>query len=132
MATILIAEDDAMVMATMTFILTEIGHDVIEAANGAEAMEIFKNPAPDRPIEMIITDIIMPKTDGMSLITELRKLDKRIKILAVSGGGRASYSNFLSAARNLGAHESLKKPFTRQQLLEKVETLLNSAPAAAA
>jgi DNA-binding response OmpR family regulator len=124
MATILIAEDDAMVMATIAFILAEQGHDVIQATNGAEAVKIFKNPAPDRTIALVITDIIMPKGDGMSLIAELRQLDGKLKILAISGLGRAGYSSFLGAAKNLGAHDSLKKPFTRQQLLEKVELLL--------
>ena len=53
-------------------------------------------------------------------------LDRSIRILAISGGSRAIFSNILGAAITYGAHDSLKKPFTAQQLRDKVGRLLQS------
>lgn len=124
MATILIAEDNEMLRDTVKTMLTEKGHDVIAAEDGLEALDAVRRAAADHAISLLITDIILPKVDGMSLITETRKLDRRIKILAVTGGSRQIHANFLKAAKNCGAHDALKKPFTQQQLLEKVDQLL--------
>lgn len=130
MATILLADDDALVRATIRFILVGKGHDVIEAANGEEAINVVRSLWPGRTIVLVITDIIMPKVDGLSLIAELRKIDGRLKILAVTGGSRAIHSNFLNAAKNVGANDALKKPFTHHELLAKVDALLGSFPPA--
>jgi DNA-binding response OmpR family regulator len=124
MATIMIADDDPMVRKTMKSILVAKGHDVLEAEDGQEAILVLRNLTPERTVELIITDILMPKIDGLSMIVELRRLNMRTKILAVTGGGRMIHSNFLAAARNVGAHDALKKPFTHHQLLEKVDSLL--------
>jgi two-component system cell cycle sensor histidine kinase/response regulator CckA len=124
MATILIADDDTLVRTTMKAILRAKGHDIIEAENGQEAIDIVRNVETGRTISLVVTDILMPKVDGLSLIAELMKIDGGLKILAVSGGGRMIHSNFLNAARNGGAHDVLKKPFTHHQLLEKVDGLL--------
>jgi CheY-like chemotaxis protein len=124
MATILIADDDPMVRKTIKSILVGKGHDVIEASDGLEAIRLLGELGPGQTISLIITDILMPKIDGFSLIVELRRLDQAIKILAVTGGGRMIHSDYLVAAKNVGAHDALKKPFTHHQLLEKVDSLL--------
>lgn len=120
MAIILIVEDDAMMRSTIKSMLEADGHDTLEAEDGLEAINILKNLTPDRVVSLIVTDILMPKVDGMSLIAGVRNLDRRTKILAISGGSRAIFSNILSASMTLGAHDCLKKPFTLRQLREKV------------
>jgi CheY-like chemotaxis protein len=125
MATILIADDDPMVRRTIRSILVGKGHEVIEAEDGVEAIRLLGNLKPNQTISLIITDILMPKIDGFSLIVELRKLNRAVRILAVTGGGRMIHSDYLAAAKNVGAHDALKKPFTHHQLLEKVDSLLN-------
>jgi DNA-binding response OmpR family regulator len=124
MATILIAEDNEMLRDPVKTMLSEKGHEVIATEDGLEALDALRSAASDHSISLLITDIILPKVDGMSLITEARKLDRRIKILAITGGGRQIHSNFIKAAMNCGAHDALKKPFTQQQLMEKVDHLL--------
>jgi DNA-binding response OmpR family regulator len=124
MATILIVDDDAMVRGTVKSMLTLKGHEVLEAEDGLKALDVVKHAPTDHTISLMITDIMMPKVDGMTLITEARKLDRRLKILAISGGSRQIHSNFLKAAKNCGAHDALKKPFTHHELLAKVDQLL--------
>ncbi len=122
--TVLVVEDDEMMRSTIRSILEEDGYAVLEAEDGLEAMKILRNPPPGRSVPVMVTDILMPRVDGMSLISNVQQLDRSIRILAISGGSRAIFSNILGAAITYGAHDSLKKPFTAQQLREKVARLL--------
>lgn len=124
MATVLIVEDDVMMRSTIKSMLEDDGHEIFEAEDGLAAIDTLNILISHRAVSLVITDILMPRVDGMSLITWIRKLDRSIKILAISGGSRAIFSDILSASRRLGAHASLKKPFTRQQLREKIDRLL--------
>lgn len=122
--TVLVAEDDTMMRATIRTILEEDGYAVLEAGDGLEAMQTLRKVLSGRSVPLIITDILMPKVDGMSFISNVQQLDRSIKVLAISGGGRAIFSNLLGAAITYGAHDSLKKPFTAKQLRDKVSRLL--------
>lgn len=124
--TVLVVEDDTLMRSTIRTILEEDGYAILEAGDGLEAMKVLRSPPPGRAVPLIVTDILMPKVDGMSLISNVQKLDRSIKILAISGGSRAIFSNILAAAVTYGAHDSLKKPFTAQQLRDKVGRLLQS------
>ena len=97
------------------------GHAVAEAADGAEALHILAA----RPIDLVITDLLMPETDGIETIVELRRLYPATKIIAISGGGEyQSGAGFLRAAESLGADRTLTKPFEFKQLLPAVQALL--------
>jgi len=124
MATILLVEDDEVCRDAVKRILKKKGHEVIEAEDGLVALDRVRNAGPDHGITMMITDIMMPRVDGMTLIGEARKVDRRLKILAITGGSRQIHSDLVKAAKNCGAHDALKKPFTQAQLLEKVDQLL--------
>src|SRR5687767_10575569 len=77
---ILVVEDDAHYRAAITALLAESAYEVLEAADGVEAVRLLKERL-DCPIALVITDILMPKLDGLSLISEIRQLDSTIKIL---------------------------------------------------
>ena len=101
--------------------LEKQGHVLSEAADGAEALRILA----ERPIDLVITDLLMPETDGIETIMELRRLYPATKIIAISGGGEyQSGRGFLRAAESLGADRTLTKPFEWTQLLPAVEALL--------
>lgn len=72
---------------------------------------------------LIVTDILMPDKDGIETILEIRRGRSRVKILAVSGGGRVRNDAFLKAASELGADGTLSKPFEMQDLMAKVKSL---------
>lgn len=72
-------------------------------------------------VDMVITDILMPDGDGLEVITELKRAQPSVRIIAMSGGGHhLRAAECLKFATGLGAHGLLLKPFKREQLLEAV------------
>ena len=121
MANILVIDDEAPMRRFVAKLLEKRGHAVFEAADGAEALRILAS----RSIALVITDLLMPETDGIETILELRRLYPATKIIAVSGGGEYQSGNgFLRAAESLGADCTLTKPFEFKELLPAVEALL--------
>jgi DNA-binding response OmpR family regulator len=120
-ASILVIDDDAPMRRLVAMALEKQGHSVAEAPDGAEALRIMS----ERPIGLVITDLLMPETDGIETIMELRRLYPATKIIAISGGGEyQTGAGFLRAAESLGADRTLTKPFEFKQLLPAVEALL--------
>ena len=121
MANILVIDDEAPMRRFVVMALEKQGHVVAEAAEGAEALRVLA----ERRIDLVITDLLMPETDGIETIMELRRLYPAIKIIAISGGGEyQSGVGFLRAAESLGADRTLTKPFEFKQLIPAVEGLL--------
>jgi CheY-like chemotaxis protein len=100
--------------------LEDEGYDVLEAPNGKEGIELFKEERAD----LIICDLIMPEKEGIETIMELRRDFPEVKIIAMSGGGRGGADQYLSSAKSLGANAALIKPFERETLLAVVSELL--------
>jgi CheY-like chemotaxis protein len=96
------------------------GHSVVEAANGRQALEIFRNNAAD----LVITDLIMPEQEGIETILLLRERNPAVKIVAISGGGRTRNMDFLEIASKAGADMVLPKPFDAKTLLRTVQECL--------
>jgi len=66
----------------------------------------------------------MPDEDGLKVIMRFRELKPTIKIIAISGGGKAGPGNYLNLARALGADEIFPKPFSINTLLQKIDEML--------
>jgi len=122
MARILVIDDETEVRNLLRTMLENDGHEVLEAADGKGGMELFKK----NPTEIVITDIIMPRKDGIGVIKELRRDYPDAKIIAISGGGSTGTLNFLPAATSLGANYILPKPFTGKDLSEAISKALNT------
>lgn len=121
MSHILVVEDDAQFCTMITQMLSHDGHRVSVAGNGEEGM---LRVAESRP-ELIITDILMPGTDGIDLIMSLNRQDAGIPVIAMSGGRRSIRADFnLESASLLGVKATLSKPFTRAQLREAIQIAL--------
>lgn len=121
MAGILLVEDDHDLRTMLKSSLQKSGNLIIEASNGKEALQKFKSLL----VDLVITDLVMPEQDGIGLIMELKKLKPEIKIIAISGGGKAGPANYLSIAETLGADAVFAKPFSLNSFQEKVEEILN-------
>lgn len=124
MAFVLVIDDEEMVRATLRAYLEGAGHQVQEARHGGEALPLAQRRRPD----LVVTDIIMPEKEGIETILELRRLDGKLPILAISGGGRTGNLDFLGIARKFGAVEVLSKPFTRDVFLAAVTRCLKAKP----
>ncbi len=120
MARILIIEDDNEVRDYLERVLSRDGFEVIGAANGKEGVALFQQT----PADLVITDIIMPEKDGIETIMDLKRQNPGLKIIAISGGGRAEPENYLHSAKLIGASRTLKKPFTNDAMLQAVRELL--------
>jgi CheY-like chemotaxis protein len=111
---ILIVDDDETGRRIIAEVLDAAGYEVVQAANGREALELLAK----RPTDLLLTEIVMPEREGLQLIQEVRKLHPETRIVAMSGNRRAG--NYLSVARVLGASETLRKPLTVSELLRSL------------
>lgn len=119
-ATILVVDDEDDIRHMLCKLLTRAGYAAESAAHGLEAMEQIRS----KPIDLVITDILMPEQEGIETIIELRKKHPAIKVIAMSGGGRGEAAHYLDMAQVYGAHQVFNKPFEHSALLEAVEQLL--------
>ena len=120
MARVLVIEDDSAVRNLVTRMLDRVGHEVVEATEGRQGLELFASA----PADLVITDINMPGMDGIEVITAFRRLRAGVPIIAISGGGLMPKELLLSNAAALGAVEVVSKPFEISQLVGAVDRAL--------
>lgn len=120
MASILVVDDDAAFRAAVSRALTGAGHRVDEAADGRQALKVVRAAQPD----VVVTDIIMPDSDGIELIAALKKAHAGVRVLAISGRGNMGPLDLLKMASVVGADATLAKPLSGDELLEAVEQLV--------
>ena len=120
MQRILVIDDDEQVRELLAEILAQAGYHITEAVNGEVGLKLFRA----QPADLVITDLIMPEKEGMETILALRKEFPKVRIIAVSGGGRSTTLDYLPIAKSLGARRTLAKPFTRQEILDAVRDTL--------
>lgn len=125
MAKVLLIEDEEMVRFSLRAVLESDGHEVVEASDGDEGVSQFKKLAKSsQPMDLVVTDILMPKKHGYDTITEIRKISPDMKIIAISGGGEVNPKVFLDMSGFLGADQVLSKPFSSAELLTAVKECL--------
>ncbi|RDI46025.1 response regulator [Aquicella lusitana] len=121
MAKILLVEDDELVRDMLMQVLQRASHTVLCAANGEEATEYLQKDKPD----IMVTDIIMPKKSGITLISEVKNRHPNLEIIAISGGGRLDPTGYLDLSESLGASVSFEKPIDNTALLMAIDLLLH-------
>ncbi len=109
---ILIVDDEEDVRETLCENLLACGFEVTSAVDGIDAEQQMGKSLPD----LVITDIIMPRREGLETITEIRKKYPQVKLIAISGGGRTNTTDFLALAEKLGADGVLAKPIELDEL----------------
>jgi PAS domain S-box-containing protein len=120
-ARILVADDEAAVRGFLRNVLQEGGYEVIEAADGKQALQ----QARAGDVDLVITDLIMPEQEGIETIQALRRELPGVGIIAISG---AFDSQLLKMARMLGAAAVLHKPVDAGLLLASVAEVLKAQP----
>ena len=117
---ILLVEDEEAVRAFASRALASRGYTVLEAETGLEALRVAEETA--EPIDLIVSDVIMPEMDGPTMLTELRRRGFAAKVIFVSGYADDAF------ARNLPEGQEflfLPKPFSLKQLIETVKDVMN-------
>ncbi len=113
---VLVVDDDHDVRLVLRRMLESGGYETVEARHGGEALET----ALEYPIDVLITDLIMPEQEGIETIQKFHKVYPEMKIIAISG---AYGSDYLRIAKHLGAHEVMQKPLRLEQVLNTVSRL---------
>lgn len=119
LAAVLIIDDNEEIRTLWTDVLEDEGHSVIQAESGVVGVKLARA----HPVDVIVTDIMMPDKDGLETIIEIQSHNPTAKIIAVSGGGDMLKQSFLPVAGALGAIMTLNKPVDINEFCEAVSTL---------
>lgn len=121
MANVLIIDDEESVLTLMSEILAQDGHDITVASTGAEGVKKYSADT----IDIVITDLVMPEKSGLDLIMELRIINPKVKVIAISGGGGINGRfDYLPIAKLVGALKVIKKPFQVSEVKTAVSSLI--------
>lgn len=114
---ILVAEDEPIMLKTISLRLKKDGYDVMTTDNGREALSLIDEHAPD----LIITDIMMPYASGLEIVGSVKQGEKKIPVIVLSAMGQ---ENVVLEAFNLGADDFIAKPFSPNELSMRVKRLM--------
>jgi two-component system chemotaxis response regulator CheY len=118
MARILLVDGAAFVRTRCSELLGEEGYEVMQAANGPEALRLYKEQQPDA----VLLDITQPKTDGIVTLREIIRMDPGARVAMISSMGQNA--KMLSALQD-GAMAFLVKPFDGNSVLDTVRKLIS-------
>jgi two-component system, chemotaxis family, chemotaxis protein CheY len=118
MAKILVVDDAQFMRVKCARLLQEAGHEVVEAADGTEAVELYQSAKPDA----VLLDITMPKMDGLTALKEIRKLDPNARVAMLTAMGQQA---IVIEAVKAGARDFVVKPFDATRVVQAVEKLLS-------
>ena len=122
MSRILVADDDAHTVRIISTWLTQHGHEVIEAPNGAVALDLIRTTSP----ELVITDVNMPEMDGLELIRRVQVSGIELRGIIVLTN-RSDHHEIHERLEDLDV-ELMPKPFSPRKLLLLVQRLLDDSP----
>ena len=115
---ILIIDDDDQIHDLLNKILKRAGYEVFAASDGSKGLQLFY----ERPVDLVITDMVMPEKMGIDVILELRQKFPKMRVIAISGGGAFGAEIELDMAKTLDAY-TIQKPFSAKDILEAVAKL---------
>lgn len=111
---ILYVEDDEILRVSTVGVLENFFENILVATNGLEALEVFKN----NQVDIILTDISMPKMDGVELIRNIRDTNKDIPVLVISAFNE---TDVVEEVEELGISGYIFKPIELSQMCEQLE-----------
>ena len=118
--TVLLVDDEDVVLNIGSLLLDRLGYNVMEARNGKEAMAVYEENKD--AISLVILDMILPDEQGTDICIKLKAVNQDVKILHSSGLG-AIHGN---EAMECGCKQFLPKPFRFAELSEKIEEVLEA------
>ena len=123
MTKILIIDDDELIRKSVSKVLELVPYDVHAVCDGDLAMEYLDN----EKVDIVITDIFLPKKDGFQIMEEIHSKYPRVKIIAMTGGVDRLFDpdTALDVAERVGAHCMIRKPCRGKEILQAVKELID-------
>ncbi|MFV0298298.1 MAG: cell cycle two-component system response regulator CpdR [Hyphomicrobiaceae bacterium] len=116
---ILLAEDDDSMRVFLARALERAGYDVVAHDNGEDAFQNLK----EEPFSLLLTDIVMPRMDGIELARRASELDPELKIMFITGFAAVTLNNELAQPKDARV---LSKPFHLKDLVQEIDKLLTT------
>jgi CheY-like chemotaxis protein len=120
LTTILVIDDEPLVLNVIENVLTLEGYSIVTACNGARGLEVLERQS----VDLVITDVFMPEKEGLETVFELRSLYPDLPVIAISGGGYTKCIDPLPCLRVAGACRTMAKPFKNAELSRTVAEVL--------
>jgi two-component system nitrogen regulation response regulator NtrX len=117
---ILVADDERNIRRTLSLVLGGAGYEVLEAANGQEALD----RAADRECDLVLLDLKMPVLAGLEALERLKQDEPQLPVVVISG--QATFSDAVRATR-MGAYDFIEKPLEKERVLHSVRLALESS-----
>ncbi|MBL7008241.1 MAG: response regulator [Planctomycetes bacterium] len=115
----LVVDDDPEILSTLLAILRASHFEPAGASTGRNALALLR----EQEFDVLLLDVVMPDVDGLEVLRAVRGKKPGLKIIAMSAGGSIQGMDYLRLARDLGADQTLKKPFPAAALLETLREL---------
>ncbi|QDO97028.1 response regulator [Ferrovibrio terrae] len=122
MARILVIDDNPEFREILRAHLEATGHHTVLASNGEEGLAALERG----DLDMVLTDILMPRRDGVEVLRETKRRWPGLPVIAISGGGWIKATELLGMAERLGADQVLQKPVRRDALIKAVDEALQA------
>ena len=116
---ILVIDDDPHIREYIKCIVEALGYEVAEAGSGDDALKLYA----EMPIKLVITDIVMPGTNGFQCIGEIRKLSKDMPIIAMTSDIHGHADDYLLMCQKIGSNLVMYKPLTVEKVTASVKEL---------
>jgi DNA-binding response OmpR family regulator len=117
--TVLLTDDDKLVLATFKYAFDRKGYRVLLAENGDAALAYLEN----EPVDVVFLDVLMPQKEGLETLLEMRSRFPDVPVYVMSGGGGRGKHDFLSLAEKFGATGIIRKPVAPAVLIQLIEAL---------
>jgi two-component system chemotaxis response regulator CheY len=117
---VLLVDDDALARGFFRTLLTAEGYTVLEAGDGTEAVRLFRQGG----VDLLVTDIYMPRMNGLDAIVEMDPKAQGVPVIALSGGRTGSGSDPLDLAESLGVSRTFHKPLDYKAFMAAVKELI--------
>lgn len=120
---ILVIDDDELIRSLVKEVLSRNNYQIDEAENGKVGLQKCKS----QEYDLIITDIVMPEMEGISLIQKLNEFHQGIPVIAMTGNAHGRMEEFLELSQQLGANAVLAKPLQIDEIISTVDSLLKNS-----
>ncbi len=119
---VLVVDDDDIFRGYVGTLLEMEGYDVLQAHNGFKALDVLRH----EPVDLVVTDLIMPGMEGLETILHLQKDRSDLPIVAMSGFPGLDGEQYLKSALQFGARAAFSKPFDSIEFLETVTEIVQA------